>query len=126
MKLPWKSYNIKARESQGVSILDVSGGITRGKAPQALRERVNQLLAANKRTILLNLKEIRRIDNHGIAALLAAYSSAQQQGGELRLVNPSKEVQQRLDDILLTVFLDVYGDEAEALANCLPPSADEV
>lgn len=112
--LAWKTYTIKARESSGVVILELGGKIVEGKACEQVREAVKQLLADHK-MILLNLKKVRHIDNHGTAALLSACNAAWQQHAELKLVKPNPEIREALDNVFLTVFLDVYNDEKEAL-----------
>ncbi|MBI4462930.1 MAG: STAS domain-containing protein [Acidobacteria bacterium] len=117
MKLPWKSYGIKTRESGSVTVLDLHGRITRGKASDNLRERVGQLLAANRKRILLNMAEVSQIDSDGMATLVGAYNSTWQQHGQLKLVTPTGQVKQALDSLLLTALLEVYASEAEALAS---------
>ena len=95
--------------------MDLKGKFVGPKAGKTLSEHMNRLLAANKKKIVLNLKEVRRIDNHGAAALLAAYGLAEQKGGELKLASPRKEVRKVLDKVLLTIFVDVCPTEKDAL-----------
>ncbi len=118
MKLPWDSYSIKVRDAQGVTILDLKGKMVGEKDSESLGERVSQLLAANKKRFVLNLKKVRRIDNYGVAALLGAYKLISEKRGKLSLVNPSQEVKKQLDKVFLTAFLDVHDSEQEALT-CL-------
>ncbi len=118
MKLPWDSYSIKVRDAQGVTVLDLKGKMVGEKDRKTLGERVSQLLAANKKRFVLNLKKVRRIDNYGVAALLGAYKLISEKRGELNLVNPSQEVKKQLDKVFLTAFLDVHDNEQEALT-CL-------
>ncbi len=115
MWLPWGRFRIKGRVSRGVAILDLKGKIVGPKAGKTLSEHMNRLLAANKKKIGLNLKKLRRIDNHGAAAFLAAYKLTEQKRGELKLVSPRKEVRKVLDKVLLTVFIDVCPTEKDAL-----------
>ena len=115
MKLPWNSYSIKVRDAQGVTVLDLKGKMVGEKDSETLGERVSQLLAANKKRFVLNLKKVRRIDNYGVAALLGAYKLISEKRGKLSLVNPSQEVKKQLDKIFLTAFLDVHDNEQEAL-----------
>jgi anti-anti-sigma factor len=114
--LIWKRLKIKARESDGIIILELRGEIVEGKACQQVRECVKQVLANDNRMVLLNLQHVHRIDNQGLASLVAACNSAWEQGAEPKLVvRPRTAVEQALDRLLLTVFVDVYQDEKEAL-----------
>ncbi len=118
MKLPWDSYSIKVRDTQGVTVLDLKGKMVGEKDSESLGKRVSQLLAVNKKRFVLNLKKVRRIDNYGVAALVGTYKLISEKRGKLSLVNPSQEVMKQLDKVFLSAFLDVHDSEQEALT-CL-------
>lgn len=111
------TLTINTRESSSVSILDLSGKIILGDESSALRESIKQLLAANKKKILLNLAEVSFIDSAGVGTLVAGYTSAKSQDGELKLANLTKRFKETLQVTRLLTVFEVYDSEAEALAS---------
>ena len=68
-------------------MLALEGRIVLGEESVALRERVKGLLAAGKKKIVLDLKDVTLIDSSGLGALVSAHSSAQSSGATLGLCN---------------------------------------
>jgi len=102
------------RVVEGVSIVDCRGRLLFGEEASALRDTVKNLLAETK-SIIINLGDTTYIDSGGLGTLVGLYSSAQNQGGMVKLA----KLQQRVVDLLqvtklLTVF-DVYDNEEEAI-----------
>ena len=75
-------------------------GVTRLSAAnaKAFRSQVRAALQPGLRTIAIDLSEITFLDSSGMAALLALRKAASQDNGSvtLRLLNPSRPVQQLL------------------------------
>ena len=105
------------RESSGVTIIALSGRIVLGDESNALREKIKELLAANKKKIVLNLADVSFIDSAGVGTLVAAYASAKAQAGEMKLANLTKKSRQTLQVTALITVFDVYDSEADALAS---------
>ena len=108
--------SISVREVQGITILDLDGKIKLGEETKALRERVEQLLAANKTKILLNMEKVDSIDSGGIGALTKCLGLAQSQQGQLKLCNLNGRALQPLVVTAVITKLDHYKSETEALA----------
>jgi len=66
---------------------------------------------------VINLEELRFMDSSGIGALMRAFASAKQRGGNLKLVNPSKLVVQTLKLVSVLNLFEVYPDDASALGS---------
>ena len=78
----------------------------------ALRHRVQRLVRAGERLILLDLSRVTRIDAAGIGELVRAYNLARAEAATLQVVNPTpwvEEIIQRvgLDEILIAETADV-------------------
>ncbi len=102
------------RVVDGVSIVDCRGRLLFGDESSALRDTVKNLLAETKH-LIINLADCTYIDSGGLGTLVGLYSSAQNNGGLVKLA----KLQQRVIDLLqvtklLTVF-DVYDTEEEAV-----------
>lgn len=108
---------INTRDSGGVTIVDCKGKIILGDESSALRETIKQLLAGNKKRILLNLGEVTFIDSAGVGTLVAAYTSSKAQDGELKLANLTKRFKETLQVTRLLTVFETYETEAEALAS---------
>ncbi|MGH9693119.1 MAG: STAS domain-containing protein, partial [Bryobacteraceae bacterium] len=82
------SVKISTRQVDGVTVLDMSGRITLGEGSVQLRDAVRDLLSKGQKHILLNLGDVTYIDSSGIGELVSAFTTAKNQGGELKLLNP--------------------------------------
>ena len=67
--------SINVREAQGVSILDLDGRIIFGEEANALGDRVEELLRAGKKKILLNMGRVSYVDSNGLGKLVKCLTS---------------------------------------------------
>jgi anti-sigma B factor antagonist len=107
--------DIKERVVDGVSILDLSGKIVLGEGDMQVKERIRDLLADGQKRILLNLAEINYIDSAGLGALISCYTTTRREGGNLKLVNLTKRIQDLLAITKLITVFDTYDDEKDAV-----------
>ncbi|HEY3990669.1 MAG TPA: STAS domain-containing protein [Acidobacteriaceae bacterium] len=111
------SVKISTRQVDGVTILDMSGRITLGEGSVQLRDAVRDLLAKGQKHILLNLGDVTYIDSSGIGELVSAFTTAKNQGGELKLLHLTRKVHDLLQITKLYTVFDVKDDEASAIAS---------
>ena len=109
------SIKIGTRQVDGVTILDLSGRITLGEGSVQLRDSIRDLLAKGQKKILLNLADVNYIDSSGIGELVSAFTTTKNQGGELKLLNLTKKVNDLLQITKLYTVFDVKDDEAAAV-----------
>jgi anti-sigma B factor antagonist len=109
--------DIKEKVVDGVSVLDLSGKIVLGEGDSQVRDRVKDLLADGQRRILLDLGNINYIDSAGLGALISSYTTTKREGGQLKLVNLTKRIQDLLSITKLITVFDTYDDEKEAIAS---------
>jgi anti-sigma B factor antagonist len=107
--------SIKDREVGDVTILDLSGKITIGEGSVQLREAVRRLLDEGKKKILLNLGEVAYVDSSGIGELVSSYTTTNNQGGHLKLLNLTKKIQDLLMITKLLTVFETFDSEASAL-----------
>ena len=108
---------VSTRQVDGVTILDLSGRITLGEGSVQLRDAVRDLLGKGRKRILLNLGDVNYIDSSGIGELVSAYTTARNQGGDLKLLNLTKKVHDLLQITKLYTVFDIKDDEASAVAS---------
>ena len=109
--------NIAEREAGDVTILDLSGKITIGEGSVQLREAVRRLLEAGKKKILLNLGDVAYVDSSGIGELVSSYTTTNNNGGQLKLLNLTKKIQDLLMITKLLTVFETFDNEAAALAS---------
>jgi anti-sigma B factor antagonist len=107
--------DIKERVVESVSVLDLSGKIVLGEGDMQIKERIRDLLSDGQRKILLNLGDVSYIDSAGLGALISTYATVKREGGQLKLVNLTKRVQDLLAITKLITVFDTFDSEKEAL-----------
>ncbi|OLE14875.1 MAG: anti-anti-sigma factor [Acidobacteria bacterium 13_1_20CM_4_56_7] len=109
------NLKVSTRQVDGVSIVDCNGRITLGEGSIVLRDTVKDLLSKGQKKILLNLGDVNYIDSSGIGELVSAYTTAKNQGGELKLLKLTKKVHDLLQITKLYTVFDVKDDETAAV-----------
>ena len=104
-----------ARESEAVTIVDVSGRITLGDGSALLRKMIRGLLAEGRMHIVLNLGDVDYIDSSGIGELVSGFATVKNHGGELKLLNLNRRVRDLLQLTKLYTVFDVHTEEVAAL-----------
>jgi anti-sigma B factor antagonist len=110
------SMKASTRQVDGVTVVDLSGRIKEGEDITVLRDTIEDLLGKGQKKILLNLGNVNHIDSSGVGALLRAFTSVRNQGGELKLLHMTKNVHDMLQNMKLYTKFDVRDDEAAAIA----------
>jgi anti-sigma B factor antagonist len=103
------------RQIEDVIVLDVSGRITLGEGNVILREIVRDLAEKGNKRIVLNLSEVHYIDSSGLGELVKTHTTMRNRGGELKLANLNKHVNDLLQMTRLAAVFDIQKDEASAL-----------
>lgn len=99
-----------------IAVLDISGRITLGEGNVALREIVRELADKGHKRVVLNLGEVHYIDSSGVGELVKTHTTLRNQGGQLKLANLNKRVNDLLNMTRLSAVFDIHKDEASALA----------
>src|SRR3974390_230455 len=109
------SMKASVRQFEDITIVDLSGQIKLGEGSSIVRDTVKDLLAKGHKKILLNLADVNYIDSSGIGELVSAFTTTKNQGGELKLLNLTKKVNDLLHITKLYTVFDVKDDEASAV-----------
>jgi len=103
------------REIGDVTVLDISGRITLGEGSVMLRDIVRDLADKGNKRIILNLGEVNYIDSSGLGELVKTHTTIRNKGGELKLANLNKRVNDLLRMTRLAAVFDIHKDEVNAL-----------
>ena len=111
------TLTISERHIDGVTILDLHGGIRLGEENAHLHNAIRELVSQDKKNLLLNLAQVTKIDSSGMGELIAAWTTLQKNGGEAKLLNLTQSVEHLMTlTKLLTVF-ETYENESDAIAS---------
>ena len=109
------SVKLTRRQVGDVNVVDVAGRITLGEGSSALREALRELVGKGEKKIVLNLANVSYIDSSGIGELVSGFTTVTNQGGQLKLLNLTKRVQDLLQITKLYTVFEVHDDEAAAV-----------
>jgi anti-sigma B factor antagonist len=108
---------IVATETDGVTVLDLSGRLVFGEETDALRECMGRLVAQNKTKVLMNFEDLTFVDSSGIGTLMAALSQMKQCGGVVKLATAVAQVDKVLRLTGVLNVLELYSTKQEAMAS---------
>ena len=106
---------IVERTVSDVTVLDLKGKMTLGEGDEMLKDKINSLLAAGKKKLLLNLEGVPYIDSAGLGEVVRTYTTVSRQGGSLKLLNLTKRIEDLLSITKLLTVFDTFDSEQEAI-----------
>jgi anti-sigma B factor antagonist len=109
--------DIEVRSQGTVKIIKLRGRLALGEPVERLRETMTDLLSSGENRLVLDLEELATMDSSGIGLLSRFLTSTKQQGGSLKLVNPSKFVVQTLKLVGLLNLFETFPDTQAAAAS---------
>ena len=109
--------DIEERAVGEVMILDLKGKLTIGEGDELLRDKINSLIQQGHRKLLLNLEGVSYVDSAGLGEIVRTYTTVSRQGGNLKLLNLTKRIQDLLAITKLLTVFDTYESEPEALVS---------
>ena len=95
---------IDERKVGEVVILDLKGKLTLGDGDELLRSKINGLVAAGQKRIVLNLGEVVR-----------SYTTVKKHDGVLKLLSLTKRIKDLLAITKLLTVFDTYDTETDAV-----------
>ena len=108
---------IVEKKQDDVLILDLRGRLTLGPETAELRSRVNDLVEAGNRQIVLNLREVTYVDSSGLAALIACYTTVRKHDGNLKLAHLTTRIRDLLQITRLSTVFENYTAVEDAVAS---------
>ena len=109
------SLTTNQRQVGPVTIVDLRGNIGLGAASLTLRRTIHDLLESGRTKIVLNFSQVDLMDSAGVGELAGAYLPVKTKGGELKLLNPTKNVHRVMQVTQLDKAFEVYTDEQLAI-----------
>ena len=112
--------DVQQKEAEGIIILELRGRLVAGAEASDFRRRIEQLIAAGKNNLILDMKHVDFIDSTGLGTLVIAHNGVQKSGGAVKLLNVSqRNIQLMILTKLSTVF-EMYDNEQAAINSFFP------
>jgi anti-sigma B factor antagonist len=109
------ALNVVEKEVNGVTVLQLIGRVTLGEESNQLRTKLKDILSQGKTRVILDLGEVTYIDSAGLGTLVSGFTSAQNQGANLKLANLTKRFNEQLHITKLVTVFDVYNSVQDAV-----------
>lgn len=104
-----------------ITVLRLSGRLELDEGDLTLRDYVNKLIAEERVKIVLDLKNVTRIDSAGIGMLVSKYLTARKNGGTIKLLHLTRHSDHLMDITRLVSVFEIFDDEEEALRSFSTP-----
>jgi anti-anti-sigma factor len=106
---------ITERRVGDVTILKLEGRLVLEESEIPLRDHVNQLVADGRVKIVVDMRNVTRLDSAGIGMLVSKYLTACRKGGNLKLVQPTVHSRYLLEITKLSTVFEIFESEDEAI-----------
>jgi len=106
--------NISSRDEGGVTVVGVEGNLDTNTAPDA-QQHLDGLQDDGVLKILVNFADVDYVSSAGLRVLLATARRLGGSGGTLRICGLNETVSEVFEISGLSMILNVFGSEAEAL-----------
>lgn len=113
------SLEISESTREGVVILSLKGRLTAGES-NAIREKVDQAVAAGHFNVIFDLSQTDYVDSTGLGGMVICYTTLKRHGGQLKLVNPNKRNVELLALTKLHTIFEVFTDQTDAVNSFFP------
>jgi anti-sigma B factor antagonist len=108
---------ITKRRVGDVILLDLDGRLEIGDGDIEFAACVDELIRAEERKIVVNLRDVVHIDSGGIGVLVSKQASLRRRGGDLRLLHLPDSTHRALAVTRLLTILDTFRSESDAIAS---------
>jgi len=116
---------ILERSVGDVTVLTLQGALALEDGDTPLRDRVDGLVAQGRVKIVLDMRDVTRLDSFGIGLLVSKYLSVHNRGGELKLLHVTPRAAHLLEVTKLSSVFAIFESENEAIRSFASGPAGE-
>ncbi|MDH3494353.1 MAG: STAS domain-containing protein [Acidobacteriota bacterium] len=100
--------NISKRKAGDTVILDLTGDVVFGESNTTLRSAIRSQIREGHPKLSLNMQGVEYLDSSGIGELISALTAVnREEGGQLRILNPTDRIMQLFAISKLTEIFDI-------------------
>lgn len=114
------NFDIRKRDREGITILDLNGRLIVGEPSVRMREVINEEVSQGRARIILNLADVDYIDSTGLGSMVICYTTLQKSGGTLKLLKLNKRNIELLLLTKLSTIFEIFTDEQDAINSFFP------
>jgi anti-sigma B factor antagonist len=108
------------RHAGEITIFDITGRMVAGNEGQKLHTALIEAFDEGHHFLLLNCAGLAFVDSSGVGDLVSSLAEIASRGGAARLLGPAKGLADMLSRTRLDSLIDIYPDEATAIASFTP------
>ena len=98
-----------------VTLLRLKGRLELDDGDLVLRKHVDDLVAAGRVNVVLDMTDVTRMDSAGIGMLVGKYMTVKNRGGMLRLLHLTDKTSRLLHVTRLETVFEIFEDEAAVI-----------
>jgi anti-sigma B factor antagonist len=98
-----------------VTILRLAGRLELDDGDFVLRDHVNRLVEEGRVNVVMDMKDVTRVDSAGIGVLVGKYLSVKRRGGAIKLLRITERTRRLLHITRLDTVFEMFDDEAAAV-----------
>ena len=110
---------IEVRDEGSVTVLKVIGQLVLRDGGRPIHDAARAQLDRGRRHVVVDLAGVDAMDSLGIGDLVGAYTLVSREGGDLKLLHPSKKIKLLMEMTALDQLFEVFSEEGEALGSFL-------
>jgi anti-sigma B factor antagonist len=92
-----------------------------GDARELLKDKVRSLLHQQQKNVVFNLGGLSGMDSSGLGELVSSYTTVAREGGQVKLLNLTKRVEDLLSITKLLTVFESFSSEQEAVRSFTAP-----
>jgi anti-sigma B factor antagonist len=108
---------LKTKEIKDVTVIELDGNMIGGPDASALNDYLHELITKEKKNVVIDLKSVNFINSSGLGMLIGGMTTMRNSGGELKLANASKKIENLLEMTKLHKVFDIHKNINEAVAS---------
>ncbi len=108
---------LKTKEVKDITIVELDGNVIGGPDVTVLNDYLHELIAENKKNVVVDLKMVSFINSSGLGMLIGGLTTMRNSGGDLKLARASKKIEHLLEVTKLLKVFDLHKNVNDAIAS---------
>ena len=109
--------HVKVKRLNGVVVATPRGFLVGGEETDQLETLIRDLATEGNQHLIINLGETQHINSTALGVLITGHTNYARRGGQMKLCNVDKRIQNIFVITKLSLVFDVYDSEDKAIAS---------